>query len=47
MELKRELFIPFPLSEQLLRIVYESDQSIEEIVETALIHYLERICDNG
>ena len=47
METKREVFIPYPLSEQLLRIAYESDQTIEEIVENAIIHYLERSHENG
>ncbi len=47
MEMKREIFIPYPLSEQLLRIAYESEKSIEEIVENALIHHLERNYDNG
>lgn len=47
METKRDIYIPYPLSEQLLRISYESDQSIEEIVETAITHYLERSHDNG
>ena len=39
---KQEIFIPDPFAEQLIRIAYESDKSIEEIVETALIHCLER-----
>ena len=47
MESKRDIYIPYPLSEQLLRIAYESDQTIEEIVENAIIHYLERSRDNG
>ena len=44
---KQEIFIPDPLAERLLRVSYESDRSIEEIVETALIHYLERNHGNG
>ena len=47
MEAKRELFIPYPLSEQLIQTACESEQAIEEIVETALIHYMERSSDNG
>ena len=41
------VYIPPPYAEQLLRISYESDQTIEEIVENAIIHYLERSHENG
>ena len=40
--MKREIFIPSPMAEQLLQIADETGLPLEDIVETALKNHLER-----
>ncbi len=42
-----EIRIPEPLAEAVLRTVAQQELTVEEILETAIRHYLEGRTDNG